>query len=105
MTRAGLREPGDETSYFGGRRPGELAQSSRREAVSARRAFFRSASFSSPDRRREALSRSSVAKEFNRSLRDVVWSRRGRDFLTFETSDRDFSGSSLPARMRYASAI
>jgi len=86
--RAVRRKTVDGKAYFGDRRPHELAQSSSCDAVSARRALFKSASFPSLGGRREAFSRSSVANVLNRSLRDVVCLRRGYDLLLVEVPNR-----------------
>jgi hypothetical protein len=58
--------------YFGGRNPGELAHSSIWDAMSACRAFFRSASCSGPGRSCEAFCLISLANEARRSFKEIV---------------------------------
>src|ERR1700760_2113507 len=64
-------------NYFGGCRPGELAQSSIWAAVVACRAFFRSSS-RSPAAADFAFSRASTANAISRSLNDIVCLKRRR---------------------------
>lgn len=93
-------------AHLGGCRPEELAQSRKCNAVSTRRALFRSASCSAPGRRRAAFSRISLANEPSRSFREMVCFRRRRIrvFALFEDISRGFSrpppANMPPANMR-----
>src|SRR5689334_19073233 len=75
-------------AYVGGCRPGELVQSSIRDAVSACRAFLSRPSFSSPGGSCAARSRASFAKEARRFSKDGLRRRIGVAPLSLPAGNR-----------------